>query len=228
MKLEKKVVSHSISSQVYQLLKENIINLTLEPGTAISEKEISDRLEVSRTPVREAFVRLVQDDLLEVYPQKGTRVSLIDLKEVADARFIREHLEKATYELVCLKIKDLQIQELKENIEQQMKSVTEQRFADFFKWDEAFHHLIVEISGNQKIWPAIQRVDAHLKRIRVLSLINEEKSQVIIQEHIHLLQALENRDAVKAIHLLEDHVNQLTKEEETLKQQRPHYFSISS
>jgi len=225
MKLEKKVVSNSISNQVYQILKENIINLTLEPGTAISEKEISDRLEVSRTPVREAFVRLVQDDLLEVFPQKGTRVSLIDLKEVVDARFIREHLEKATYGLVCQNIQDEQIQELRDNINQQIKSVKEQRFSDFFKLDETFHYSIVKISGNQKVWPAIQRVDAHLKRIRVLSLINEEKSQVIIQEHIEILQALEKRDAVKAIQILEKHVNQLTKEEESLRQKRPHYFS---
>ena len=225
MKLEKKVTNNSISNQVYQLLKEHIINLTIKPGTAISEKEIAEKLEVSRTPVREAFVRLVQDDLLEIFPQKGTQVTLIDLKQVEDARFIREHLEKATLKIACQRIKKNQLLELKKIVSQQIESIKKNQFDKFFQLDESFHQLIVNISENEKVWQAIQREDAHLKRIRVLSLFNEMKSKNIIEEHQKIIEALEQRDDVQALQILEKHVSQLAIEGEILKEEFPTYFT---
>jgi len=71
----------STSKRIYHLIKEEIINLNFIPGLNISEKEISEKFKVSRTPVREAFVRLSQEGLLNIYPQKGTFVSLIDLSK---------------------------------------------------------------------------------------------------------------------------------------------------
>ncbi|MBU3181932.1 GntR family transcriptional regulator [Clostridium psychrophilum] len=67
----------------------------------ISEIEILEKFNVSRTPVREAFARLSQEGLISVYPQKGTFVSLIDLLSVEEARFMREHLERAILRLAC-------------------------------------------------------------------------------------------------------------------------------
>ncbi|MCY9421621.1 GntR family transcriptional regulator, partial [Bacillus paralicheniformis] len=75
----KQLNPRSVRDQIYQMLKEEIMKFRLVPGELISEKEISERYEVSRTPVREAFLQLSREGLLEVYPQKGTRVSLIDL-----------------------------------------------------------------------------------------------------------------------------------------------------
>ena len=83
----------SARDQVYYWLKEDIMKFRLIPGTHISEKEISGKYEVSRTPVREAFLQLAKEGLLEIYPQKGTRVSLIDLDLVEEARFMRENLD---------------------------------------------------------------------------------------------------------------------------------------
>src|SRR5471030_2430341 len=82
----------STSRRIYNLLRQEIINLNLAPGLNISEKDISEKFKVSRTPVREAFVRLSKEGLLNIYPQKGSFVSLIDLSSVEEARFMREHL----------------------------------------------------------------------------------------------------------------------------------------
>lgn len=68
--------------EIYNQLKEEIIDLKIEPGALISENEISRRFEVSRTPVRDVFLRLCNDGLLEVLPQRGTKVSLIDMELV--------------------------------------------------------------------------------------------------------------------------------------------------
>ncbi|WP_185819469.1 GntR family transcriptional regulator [Salibacterium salarium] len=91
----------SMRSEVYASLRQEIMALQLEPGRSISENEISKRLEVSRTPVREAFLRLSQDDLITVYPQKTSIVSLIDLDHLEETRFMREHLEVAVTKLAC-------------------------------------------------------------------------------------------------------------------------------
>ncbi len=93
--------SDSVREYVYQVLKSSIMFLDLEPGTNITEKDIAQKLNVSRTPVREALIKLSQEDLLDIYPQKGTVVSLIDLSHVEEARFIRRNLERATIEMAC-------------------------------------------------------------------------------------------------------------------------------
>ena len=85
--------SRSVQDSVYTALRTSIINLNLAPGTAISEKEISRRFGVSRTPVREAFIRLSKEGLVRVIPQKETQVSLVDFRRVEQEFFLRESLE---------------------------------------------------------------------------------------------------------------------------------------
>lgn len=84
-----------IGAQVYALLKKMICNLSLQPNEALSEKELSVRLGVSRTPVREALIRLADETLVDVFPQRGTFVSPIRTNEVLEAQFLRETLETA-------------------------------------------------------------------------------------------------------------------------------------
>ena len=80
---------------VYDIVKEQIMTGDLAPGTKLSEKEISEKLDVSRTLVREALLQLNQEDHLGIFPQIGTIVTKIDLKLVEEGRFVREHIEKA-------------------------------------------------------------------------------------------------------------------------------------
>lgn len=101
MYINHKQRSSTTSNQVYEELKSQILNLQLAPGTSISEKEMSEKFNVSRTPVRESFLRLSREGLLNVFPQRGTFVSLIDLNLVEEARFMREHLERAVIRLAC-------------------------------------------------------------------------------------------------------------------------------
>src|SRR5689334_11568771 len=86
---------------VYETIKRNILLLTLEPGQMISEKEIAEKLQVSRTPTREAFIMLAEEDLITVYPQKGSFISLIDIDHVEEARFLRENMEVAILKIAC-------------------------------------------------------------------------------------------------------------------------------
>ena len=84
-----------IAPQIYRELRQSIITMELKPGQRLSEKEISLRLEVSRQPVREAFIKLVDAGLVEVLPQRGTHVLKISARAVMNARFVREAVEVA-------------------------------------------------------------------------------------------------------------------------------------
>jgi len=220
----KKAVNNTISSRVYELLKDNIISLAMTPGMSISEKEIATQLEVSRTPVREALVRLGQEDLVQIFPQKGSQVSLINLKSVRDGLFIRISLEKEAIKLAAQNFNQDNAFELRRLLEKQEEAIQSKSLYDFFKMDENFHEAIVNISGNQLIWPAIQRVDADLKRIRVLTLLNQEKSRIVLGEHRKILNALESNDSEKAIQILESHMVRLNFEENKLVDKYPNYF----
>ena len=90
-----KAQDNSIRENVYRVIRENITSLQLAPGTTVSTQELAAKLQVSRTPVREAFIRLQKEDLVEITPQKGTMVSRIDLTRAEKERFIRESLETA-------------------------------------------------------------------------------------------------------------------------------------
>lgn len=119
MNIDFKNQNLSTREQVYNMLKDQILSLKLPPGTNISEKEISIQFNVSRTPVRESFLKLSQEGLLSIYPQRGTFVSLIDLNLVEEARFMREHLEKAVIRLACQEFSEELINDLDMNLSMQ-------------------------------------------------------------------------------------------------------------
>lgn len=116
--LEKKSFD-SIKNYTYIVLRNNIIDLNIKPGEIISENEIANILNVSRTPVREAFAKLVSEELLEIFPQKGTQVSYIDLKRAEEARFMRLKFEEAVVQLACEDFPKDYLFELESNINQQ-------------------------------------------------------------------------------------------------------------
>ena len=93
LELREKEPHETVREYAYRVLYQNIMTLKLPPGTAMSEQELSGILKVSRTPVREAFIRLAQSGLLEVLPQRGTFVSKIHTEQLAEFRFFRVTLE---------------------------------------------------------------------------------------------------------------------------------------
>jgi len=209
---------------VYETLKENIVRLTLKPGQSISEKEISEMLEVSRTPVREAFVKLVQEELLEVYPQRGTFVSLIDLNHVEEVRFIRELLERASAKLAAENSEQVDISSLKENLQRQRFCIDEKNYEKFFELDEEFHYLISIGANKPRIWSVLQNYNAHLSRIRVLSLAANYSWEQLLSQHSAILGAIEKGNAEIAEEAMGYHLRKLRFELDDLKEQYPTYF----
>lgn len=211
--------------RVYALLRERIVNLELPPGTALSEKEASLELGVSRTPVRESFVRLSQEGLVQVLPQRGTFVSLIDPALVEEARFMREQLEAAVIRLACADFPDERLAELEDNLALQLASIERGDDRRLFELDEAYHRTLFEGCGKLNTWRAIGQMNVHLNRSRLLRLVADRHWRHLYEQHAAMVRAIKERDADLAEREMREHLQLGVRDLAQLMDQYPQYFA---
>jgi GntR family transcriptional regulator, rspAB operon transcriptional repressor len=208
----------------YNTLKAKILNLELEPGTKISEKEIADELKVSRTPVREAFMKLAQEDLLDIIPQSGTIVSRINLNSVEEGRFIREIVEKEIVKQACKNFSEDYLFRLESNLAMQQLCIGQSNFFRIFELDEQFHQILFYGCGKGRTWEIIQLLNSHFNRLRLLRLSRDSNWETIINQHKEIFQLIVNKDAEKASEVMGNHLQLVVIEQELIKERFPHYF----
>lgn len=218
------VSKNSTSKTIYHKLREEIINLYLVPGTNISEKELSEKYSVSRTPVREALVRLAQEGLVNIYPQKGTVVSLIDLSAVEDGRFLREHLERAVVKEACKEFSKESILALEMNLKFQKMYIENNDYKKLFEADEEFHKMIFEGCNKQRIWNSINDASTEFQRIRVLRLASNSSWDNIYSQHKEIFEAISNKNSEIAEELMRKHLNMVIFDENQIRENYPSYF----
>ena len=218
------VNKNTTSKTIYYALREEIINLYLEPGTSISEKEVSEKYSVSRTPVREALVRLAQEGLVNIYPQKGTVISLIDLSAVEEGRFLREHLERAVVKEACIEFSEENILALEMNLKFQEMYIENHDYKKLFEADEDFHKIIFEGCNKKRIWKSINDGSTEFQRIRVLRLAVNSSWDNIYLQHKEIFNAIKNRNAESAEKLMEEHLNMVIFDKNQIKESYPNYF----
>lgn len=171
------------TEQIYSVLRTEVISGVLKPREAMSEARMALRFGVSRTPVREAFKRLVDEGFLVAVPQVGTFVSPIDLAAVHNSQFVRETLECRTVVLAAERIGEVDRRRLEAQVEEQAEAVRRQNRPEIFRLDEVFHAEISRIAGHSTVWNLIEGVKAQMDRVRCLSLETPSWSDVILQEH---------------------------------------------
>lgn len=209
----------------YNCLKEQIINWDLKPGTKISEKEVAQILEVSRTPVREAFLQLAQEELLTIVPQRGTIVSKIDLSLVEEGRFVREHIEKAVVREVCANINENQLFQLETNITMQELCLEKGSHNRLFQLDEEFHQLLFEICNKKRTWNNVRRMNSHFDRLRMLRLVENHDFEVVVDQHREIFKSISEKNPDKAESIMEKHMKLVFVEWKELKVKNPEYFN---
>jgi GntR family transcriptional regulator, rspAB operon transcriptional repressor len=212
------------SDRVYSELVAAIRDLRLPPGASLSETELAEKLHVSRTPLREAIARLVENGLVSVVPQVGTRVELIRLHDVEEARFVRENLELAAFEAACLKA-ERDVRVLRGLLEEQERSHRLNDLDGFFAADEALHAQIFALSGYPGAWQAVQRMKLQLDRLRRLSLPEASTVRVLIDEHTAIVDALEAGDVSVGRQHISRHARRVLDHGPTLRAKYPDYFT---
>ncbi|MDQ0203988.1 GntR family transcriptional regulator [Pectinatus haikarae] len=210
LKISEAKEKESVREYAYRVLRENILNLTLVPGTAVSEKEISDILSISRTPAREAFIRLAQEGLLEILPQRGSYISKIDTEQIAEFRFLRVTMEQAVIRLACRYFPDEFKRKLIECLEEQRLCVANKNYERFFKLDNMMHDIIFTGCEKPHIWKIIQEANLNYIRARVLDLSSKQSEiELLFSQHEEIVKSIINADEELGYEIITKHVNKV-------------------
>jgi DNA-binding GntR family transcriptional regulator len=196
----------SSAQNVYELLKRDIVSGVLKPGNAIREAELAASLGLSRTPVREALLRLANLGLIEIFPQSGTRVAPIRLEKVRAAQLIRQAVEVEVVRRACGTVADEQIQALRHILEDQAVAVRRGDAARSVELDEAFHAAIYAVAGFPAVAAELEDVRVHLDRLRYAAPGWPRPAAQIVAEHEAILTALAERDEDRAAEAMVTHL----------------------
>lgn len=212
------------SDRVYDELVSAIRELRIPPGASLSETDLAEQLHVSRTPLREAIARLVDNGLVSVVPQVGTHVERIRLSDVEEARFVRESLEVAAFVVACGR-KDRDLSKLRELIDIQKRAHEAHDVDAFFTADEALHEQIFHVSGYPGAWTAMQPMKLQLDRLRRLSLPEPSTVSALIDEHAAIVDALEAGDAKGGSKHIRLHAGRVREYGPKLREAHPELFT---
>lgn len=223
MRLTERYSKETGREYALRMLKDNIIHLDLIPGSMLSENELSAEMHLSRTPVREALIELSKVKIVEIYPQKGSAVALIDYNLVEEARFMRNVLECAVVELACKMAGKEAVMELKENVKLQEFYLENRSPEKLLKLDDEFHQLLFHITGKNQVYQLMDSITIHFDRIRSMSLI-AVKDLKTISDHQAIVEAIAAKDGAMAKELMEKHLSRYKIDEEALRKEYPGYF----
>jgi DNA-binding GntR family transcriptional regulator len=212
------------ASRIYLELRTELVSLRRGPGEAISEAEIALSYGVSRTPVREAILKLSDEGLLEIFPQSGIFVARIPVAALPEAIIIRKALEETTARLAAERATSSQILTLHSILARQREAETAGDRDAFHQADESFHATIADVAGYPGIWRLIQQVKVHVDRYRRLTLPQAGRIARTIAEHEAILGAIEAHDPDGARAAMETHLERLLKDISAIQSINPEFF----
>jgi DNA-binding GntR family transcriptional regulator len=214
----------TISTQVRSLLRREIIAGNLPPRTMLSEQDLGLRFGVSRTPIREALIKLSEEGLVEIYPQYGTFVAPIKLSDVFDSQFTREALECASVEKAIEKIDADGAKRLASTIDRQRAAVRAEDRQGFFRADEDMHACIMAIAGHGSAWHYVENAKAQMDRVRFLSMSIPRKQSLVLAEHVAVVDNLVARNRKVAVEAMRQHLRGIFRSVEIIAAQKNNYF----
>ena len=198
--------ARTTAQNVYELLRHEIVLNILKPLEAIREGVIAERLGVSRTPVREALLRLSNMGLVDIYPQSGTRVAPIRIEKVRAAQLIREAVEVDVVSRACETASDAGIDKVASLIEDQIVAAGRNDLRRLFELDEAFHRAIFAAAGFAFVSDELDDVKVHLDRLRYVSVNWPRGADNIVREHQEILAGLRARNSEAAARAMRQHL----------------------
>lgn len=225
------------SESVYRQLRHDIINFTLQPGEALSENSLAAQMNTSRAPIREAIARLVEEQCVEVYPQRGTQVSLISIPRVNQIVFMRTVLEEDVLRALCQQgITDEQMAALEESLRLQRKYCEAHETERLLDEDTNMHKLMYGFLGREETWDTYSFINCDMLRIRQLQIMTYSYETHMISvgswenhltEHRMMLDSLRRRDADALSVINRQHLGFIARDGDYLRRIYPQYFEAS-
>lgn len=218
--VQRRTTSDDIFDEIYL----QISTLKIPPGTKLSEVEIAKQFDVSRQPVREAFIRLSNIGLLVIRPQRATVVRKISLQEVATARFIRLSIELEVSRRACANFEPKHEKAFTENLAAQKAMIDSGSLDGFGKLDARFHKLICDVAGMPGVYDTIAEQKAKVDRLCALSLNNVQECKAVYKDHEELFALLIKKDTEGYLASLRSHLSRLDVTIAQLSQSHQHFI----
>lgn len=209
---------------IQDAIRDAIVRLDLAPGAFIDKQALCERLGVSRFPVSEALGRLAGEGFVEVLPQRGTRVTRIDLADCREAMFIRSALESDCVRTIAPRIDKAVLARLDEILGDQASAMKRDDRTRFHACDLALHDLLLDTLAYERVRTAVSAARAKLDRMR-LFMCNPERQAATLKEHRIIVRALATRDPDAAGAAMEKHLGQVMDELAAFSAVRPEAFA---
>jgi len=212
----------------YRTIREKIIRLELKPGEPLSDKQLAEELDMSRTPVREALILLASSKMVILRPQIGTFVAAIDTERMEIEQFARFALEKEVMTQACPRLTDEHRWLYAENLRAYRHySGTEvpDRVGMLLTLDNDFHRIAFTAVGKEQNFELMLQAMNHVERMRMLSLATMSKDEVY-RDHEAIQSALLSGRLPDALEMLETHLNRYKANLPALEEKYPEYFNL--
>jgi DNA-binding GntR family transcriptional regulator len=217
----------NLAESVYRVLKSDIFEFRLLPGTRFSENEVADRTRVSRTPVREALFRLEREGYVQVHAKSGWSVRPLDFDLLDHLYDLRLVLETAAVQRLCAGNPKVTLA----GLEKIWLVTPKSRLTDggrVARLDEEFHATLVETAGNPELARVHQSITERIRIVRRLDFTHPERIVYTYLEHGQILRAVLARRGARAVQLLTSHIEASKAEVRKISLHRLHLAHIDS
>lgn len=214
-----------MANLIYKALLDDIISMRLRPNERLSERELVDRFGVSRTPVREAILRLADEGLVVIFPQAGTFVARIPVRLLCESIMIRRSLELLMVENACVVRTDADILALDENLNQMERLGLKDGIEDFHRLDSEFHALIGRVADYPTVMATTEHIRTQIDRYRIMTLPQAGRFDRVIDEHRAVRNGIATGDVAAACNAMSLHLGKMLEEIAALDNLDREYFN---
>lgn len=219
-----RMIAKGATARVHAALREAIVQLDLKPGEFLDKQAIAARMGVSRFPVGEAMNRLAAEGLVDIIPQSGSRVALIKISDTRENMFLRRALEVETVRNLATHASSRLIEQLASNLRYQKVAIEAKDLKGFHGFDLAFHALLQDHLGFERVRSATETARLGLDRVRRL-LNTRRRLELTLAEHNAIVSALEAHNGDAAAKAMYGHLDAVMAELETFAREKPELFA---
>ena len=212
------------SLQIYQSLRQQIVRLALKPGESLNRQQIAEAYRVSQSPVRDAFLRLEAEGLIDIFPQSRTVVAPIDVDQARETQFLRLGLELEVCRTLAQARDPARIEPTAKVLVRQRQAFEAGDLERFAQLDWDFHFSLCDAAGHPALWELISGRSGHIDRLRQLNLPDPGKPATILDCHSRILEGIREGDLAATEAAVRDHLSGTLRAASQIMQRYPQYF----
>lgn len=209
---------------IFEALQDEILSLRLRPGDKLSEADVAARFGVSRQPVRDAFSRLSNMDLLVIRPKRATEVKRFSARDIEKSRFVRAAIEERVLRLAAKHCDLIGAARLDMALAEQEEAMLAERYDRFSALDYAYHKTLCEIAKAEFAFDVIQSEKTKVDRLCLLSLSKEQRMPELVTDHRAIAEAIKTHDAERAVEVGMMHLSRLDETIAHISANHANYF----